>query len=81
VPVRFTGISRGNRSPGFQEIDMKTVWYVQEMDNNAVPVLFSTKMAAEIYARQLFPHASPDVRYSRIYYRSVWEESDMKETS
>jgi hypothetical protein len=44
-----------------------------------MPVLFATKMAAEMYARQEFPHADPDERYARIFYKSVWEESDMKE--
>jgi hypothetical protein len=45
-----------------------------------MPVLFATKMAAEMYARLEFPNESPDTRYARIFYRSVWEEADMKET-
>jgi hypothetical protein len=42
-------------------------------------VLFATKVAAEMYARQEFPDAHPDERYARIFYKSVWEESDMQE--
>jgi hypothetical protein len=59
---------------------MKQVWYVQGADPEArFPVFFTTKMAAEKYARQLWPDADPDTRYARIFYRSVWEEADMKE--
>jgi hypothetical protein len=59
---------------------MKEVWYVRGADpDSPMPVLFATKMAAEMYARQEFPHADPDERYARIFYKSVWEESDMKE--
>ena len=61
---------------------MKQVWYVQGADpESGLPeVLFATKAAAEMYARQVWPDAHPDTRYARIFYRSVWEESDMKET-
>jgi len=59
---------------------MKEVWYVQGADpESPMPVLFTTKLAAEMYARQVWPDADPDTRYARIFYRSVWEESDMKE--
>lgn len=57
---------------------MKEVWYVQGADvDSPMPVLFSTKMAAEIYARQEFPDESSDRRYARIFYKSVWEEQDL----
>ncbi len=60
---------------------MKQVWYVQGADPEfPMPVLFATKMAAEMYARLEFPNEHPDTRYARIFYRSVWEEADMKET-
>jgi hypothetical protein len=60
---------------------VKQVWYVQGADPEfPMPVLFATKMAAEMYARLEFPNESPDTRYARIFYRSVWEEADMKET-
>ena len=58
---------------------MTEVWYVQGADPDAAtPVLFATKMAAEMYARQVWPDADPDARYARVFYRSVWEESDLK---
>jgi hypothetical protein len=57
---------------------MKTVWYVQGADpDEFMPKLFATKMAAEIYARQVFPTLSIDQQYARVYYRNVWEESDL----
>jgi hypothetical protein len=43
-------------------------------------MLFATKMAAEIYARKLFPDEDPDRRYARIYCMPVWEERDLKGT-
>lgn len=42
------------------------------------PALFDTKMAAEKWARALFPEEHPDKRYARVFYKSVWEESDLK---
>ncbi len=61
---------------------MKTVWYVVGADPDcAIPVLFATKMAAEIYARQVWPDADPSARYARVMSRYVWEEADMGETS
>jgi len=57
---------------------MKEVWYVQGADADLpMPILFSTKMAAEIYARQEFPDESPDRNYARIFYRDVFEEKDL----
>ena len=59
---------------------MKQVWYVQgEALEGEQHVLFATKLAAEMYARHLWPDADPSARYARIAYRSVWEESDMVE--
>lgn len=59
---------------------MTKVWYVQGADvDSPMPVLFATKMAAEIYARDVFPDEGPDKRYARIFYKSVWEERDLLE--
>lgn len=59
---------------------MIKVWYVQGADtyDGIMPVLLSTKMAAEKYARQKFPDEGPDERYARISYRLVWEEDDVR---
>lgn len=57
---------------------MKQVWYVLGADNDSpIPVLFETKLAAEMYARQVWPGASPQDRYARVFYKSVWTEADM----
>lgn len=59
---------------------MKQVWYVLGADNDSpIPVLFETKLAAEMYARQVWPDASPQDRYARVFYKSVWTEADMVE--
>ena len=59
---------------------MKQVWFVQGADpDEAMPVLFATKMAAEMYARRELPTLSEAQRYARIFYKSVWEEEDMKD--
>lgn len=58
---------------------MIAVWYVRGADpDSPMPVLFATKMAAEMYARETWPDAHPDTRYAHIFYKSVWEESDMR---
>lgn len=59
---------------------MIKVWYVQGADtyDGIMPVLLSTKMAAEKYAREVFPDEGPDERYARISYRLVWEEDDVR---
>lgn len=58
---------------------MTEVWFVAGADpDSSMPVLFATKTAAEMYARQEFPDAHPDERYARIFYKSVWEEADLK---
>lgn len=57
---------------------MTEVWYVQgeyPPDMRRWPTLFDTKLAAEKYARQLFPDEDPDKRYARIYCIEVNEES------
>lgn len=57
---------------------MKEVWYVSGADpEKRWPELFATKMAAEIYARYVFPDDSPDERYARVMYRPMWEEADV----
>lgn len=54
---------------------MTEVWYVVgDQDRH----LFATKMAAEIWARQLFPKEHPDARYARIRFLNVYTESDLK---
>lgn len=61
---------------------MKEVWFVRGADPHySIPVLFATKMAAEIYARQEFPNEDPDTRYARVFCKRVWEESDLTETN
>lgn len=54
---------------------MTEIWYVLgDQDRH----LFATKMAAEIWARHLYPNADPDARYARIRFKNVFEESDLK---
>ena len=48
---------------------MNEVWYVvDEEDVGDIPLLWRTKMDAEIYARRLFPDYSPDERYARVRF-------------
>jgi hypothetical protein len=51
---------------------MNCVWYVNE-NQGGWPELFDTKEAAEQYARLLFPNESNEIRYSRIFYRVVYQ--------
>lgn len=51
---------------------MKQVWYVHDPSEPGWPQLFDTKLAAEQYARMLFPNETEDKRYARIYYREVY---------
>jgi len=61
---------------------MQMVWFVQGADpDSPMPVLFATKMAAEMYARQELPNLTESQRYARIFYKCVWEEEDLKEHS
>jgi len=54
------------------------VWFVRGADpDRSIPVLFTTKMGAEMYARLEFPNEDPDTRYARIHCGRVWEEKDM----
>jgi hypothetical protein len=60
---------------------MMKVWYVAGADNDIpIPVLFETKLAAEMYARQVWPDASPQDRYARVFYKSVWTEVETRRT-
>lgn len=55
------------------------VWYVGGAEPEAAfPTLFDTQLAAEIYARHLFPDEHPDTRNARIYCREVWTEEELK---
>lgn len=58
---------------------MKQVWFVQgEYDEEyVIPTLFDTKLAAERYARMLFPDEGADKNYARILYRNVLSLSDL----
>jgi len=47
-------------------IAFEDAWYVAGDDTE---LLFAEKMAAEIWARKLFPQEDEDQRYARIYYR------------
>lgn len=54
---------------------MSEIWYVV---GDTLRHLFSTKMAAEKYARVLFPDEDPDKRYARVMCRQVFDESDVE---
>lgn len=60
---------------------VQQVWYVSGADavDEIMPVLFTTKMAAEKFARIRFPDEDPDKRYARIFYRLVWSANDVYE--
>lgn len=45
-------------------IDFEDAWYAAGDDSG---LLFETKMAAEIWARKLWPLMDPHKRYARIY--------------
>lgn len=48
---------------------MNEVWYVVDEEYEGdTPLLWRTKMDAEIYARRLFPDYSPDARYARVRF-------------
>lgn len=56
---------------------MKQVWYVHDPSEASWwPQLFDTKLAAEQYARMLFPNETEDKRYARIHYREVYSIID-----
>ena len=57
---------------------LKQVWYVAREDTGgAFPSFFDTKMAAEAYAKYLFPDESESKRYARIYFREVFTMADL----
>jgi hypothetical protein len=51
---------------------MNCVWYVSDSEPGWPP-LFDTKEAAEQWARILFPNEDPQKRYTRIFYRTVYQ--------
>ena len=52
---------------------MNEVWYVVDEEHvGDIPLLWRTKMDAEIYARRLFPDYSPDARYARVRFIKLW---------
>jgi hypothetical protein len=53
------------------------VWYVADGQEH-MPQLFDTKIAAEKYARLLFPDESPSQRYARVYFRMVITMEDLE---
>lgn len=55
---------------------MKQIWYVAG-EGGKFPTFFDTKMAAEVYARLLFPDEDKSKQYRRIYYREVLTMSDL----
>lgn len=53
------------------------LWYVVgTADDTACPPLFSTKMRAEVYARERFPDESPSRRYARVMFTTVDDYCD-----
>lgn len=53
------------------------VWFVLGDDDESVmPILWRTKMDAEIYARRMYPDESPDTRYARIYSEKILSYDD-----
>ena len=63
-------------------IAFETAWYV---DGDPQELLFENKMAAEIWARKLFPDEGPYDRYARIYstqrQQTLITEKQVKETT
>lgn len=58
---------------------MKEIWYVageSEESGERFPTFFDTKLAAERWARILFPDEDERTRYQRIYLRHVFTETD-----
>ncbi len=53
--------------------DPTLIWYVcGEADNHHFPTFFNEKLAAEKWARFLFPRDAIDKRYTRIHSLEVW---------
>ena len=56
------------------------VWFVAGADPDLlIPVLFTSKLSAEKYARTVFPDEDADKRYARVYYREVLDLEDEKQ--
>lgn len=56
------------------------VWFVAGADPDLlIPVLFTSKLSAEEYARTVFPDEDADKRYARVYYREVLDLEDEKQ--
>jgi len=55
------------------------VWYVQGDDTGVGdrPTLFTSKIAAELYARLLFPDEAQNTRDARIHYHTVYALHDV----
>ena len=53
------------------------VWYVADGQGH-MPQLFDTKIAAEKYARLLFPDEPESRRYARVYFRKVMTLEDLE---
>jgi len=51
------------------------IWYVAGDNEHACPALFSTKEAAESWARELFPDETAEHRYSRVFYTVLDKEA------
>lgn len=49
---------------------MDAVWFVKGAEEEGC---FTTKTAAEAFARMMFQDEDADTRYARIYYRKVWK--------
>lgn len=54
---------------------LKEVWYVSGDDER---ILFNTKIAAEQWARILYPDEDAYTRYMRVFYREVFDEEYVK---
>lgn len=50
---------------------LNEVWIVLGDDEDESPILWRTKMDAEIYARRMYPDESPNRRYARIYSEQI----------
>lgn len=53
------------------------IWYVAD-GQGLIPQFFDTKIAAEKYARLLFPDEPESRRYARIYFRRVMTLEDLE---
>jgi hypothetical protein len=59
---------------------MKQIWYVSgetHQTDNYYPTFFDTKLAAERYARMLYPDEGIKQRDARVFSRDVLTMSDL----